>query len=114
MYTSEELKEFAEKFNNGTMETVRVRKPVIDLANTLIYPYQGWQSPSMLHDLTDTLAKNGINIGALVNPVYDVYPDSRFRVDWYFEGKKVENSVFVVEIHEGEHTNQNEYVMYFS
>lgn len=87
-------------------ETIHVNRDIIKKANSITQRYsRGYIEPKVLQHMYKELERIGITT--------DIVTNARDTTKWYYNGKEVENSFFVYQVHEGK-GDRNEYNIYFS
>lgn len=104
----EQTKSFVSKKFTKTKdaETIKVTRAVISKANAITQKYsKGYIEPKELQNMYKELSAIGIETGLISN--------GNQKSEWYYNGKEVENSYFIYQVHKGQ-SSKNEYNIYFN
>jgi hypothetical protein len=90
-------------------QTMATTKKILSLVNSIASKYSGYNQPSILQELYRELESIGVSIG-LIHNRRDINRDSwQGSCEWYFNGQEIENSLFIMQVYEG--NTMNDYTM---
>ena len=94
---------------------MKISKRDLNRINRIVSRYSGWREPSEIRDMWRELYEAGIEVGMLTNRRDNGAGAWSCTQSYTFNGKEVENSLFVYCVYEGNtNTTRNEYTIYFS
>lgn len=87
-------------------------RKTLSAINGIANKYSGYNQPSILQEMYRELENIGVSIGLIHNRQNTNKDSWKASCEWYMNGEEVENSLFILQVYEG--NTCNDYNMYFS